>query len=383
MFKSRRFVFIIILSLLNSPHIFNGQPLISRNKVILNRTLDSVENDDKISLSMKNYNLLMSQEDSPIMEVTRNFVGLSIFLSVIGTILLSFILRFLGSVPLAKHSIILYLYKDITIVSLLICYINSLSLIACFVNGNGYSVNDWHAKIISYCFSQLCLYVMCTINVVILLKLLALKENVLDPAMPWEMSDEMVIKIWRGVFFVLINVFMMTTYFLSYYPLLYYFLIADSRIDDSVSELPFGSKIIPSAFLVLCILNTVMGIISKIYKNHDIRTFSSESASFAIIGDLVFIPLFFVVSMGSCLILVFHNSAGHSVFWVQCILSQLCVGIVAPLMTIARSSHLQSRVLFEAQELIRRLRSLWNSFDVSALIQGLKQRSPRIYPIQE
>ena len=368
MFKSRKYVFILISLLVCFPLNFHGQPLRNRNITQLNLTKGSHDK-DTMSSSANNNDFLKRNVETSYISVTTSFMALSICLLVVGTFFSSLIIRYLSSVPLAKHSIILYLHKDIAISSLIICYINSLSIMDCYLNGNGTSVNDWHAKVISYCLVQSFLYVLCTLNVIMLMKLYAQKENVLDPAMPWEMSDETVIKIWRGAYFVLMNIIMITTYLLEHYPLLYYTIKGDSRMS---SELPIGSKIFPLAFLVLFILSMVLGIISKIYRNQDIRTFSTTSASLAILGDLVFIPSLFISSLAICIILVLHDIIGNYIFWIQCILSQTTIGIIAPLMTIGRSTNLQCYVINEAKQLRTRLSNFWNR---------IKPRSSRIYTI--
>ena len=269
MFGFIKYKSIVIYFLLSFSLCSKGQPEMSSNDTSFIVSM-ALQNEDGISLSIKYKDLQMNPENSFDNKVTRRFVAISVCCLAGATFMSAIILRYLCNVPLAKHSILLFLYKDIAISSLVICYINSLSLIDCFVNGNGDSLTTSHAIVISYCFVQLCLYLLCKLNVIILMKIYALKENVLDPSMPWEIDDEMLIKIWRASYFVIMNVFMMANYLCNNYPTLYYVLIADPR---KVSMHPVESKLFPLLFLFLCISNIIFGIISKIYKNQEIRTF--------------------------------------------------------------------------------------------------------------
>ena len=363
MFKSKKYIFVFISFLLNVPSNFKGQPLFHSG----NMSMGS-QNKVTASSTLLNKDRIMNEKDSPNVNVTKTSVIISVTILVIGTFLSSIILKYLGNVPLAHESIILYMYKDITIASLITCFTVSFSMIDCFVNGNGDSMSERNAKMFIYCFVQIVLYATFTSSVVMLIKLYARKQNVLEPEMPWDIDDKSIINIWRGSYFVMSNTFMITTYSFECYPSLYYLFIADPR---DVKDLPIGSKLVPSIFLLLCFLNVIMGIISEIYKNHDIRTFSSFSAALATIGDIVFIPLFFVLSFGTVCFLVNQSITGLYEFWILYLVCQLMIGILAPLATIAGSSNLHTFIDNETKELRGRIVSIWNSF-----------KPPRIYPIE-
>ena len=356
-------MFVFIAFLMNVPSNVMGQPLFHCG----NMSMDS-QNNVTASSPLLNKDRIMNEKDFPDVNVTKTSVMISVTIFVIGTFLSSIILKYLGNVPLAKESIILYMYKDITIASLLTCYIVSFSMIDCFVSGNGDSMGEWNAKLIIYFFVQIVLYATFTSSVVMLIKLYARKQNVLEPEIPWDIDDKSIIKIWRGSYFVMSNTFMIITYSYECYPVLYYLLIADPR---DVKDLPIGSKILPSIFLLFCFLNVIMGIISEIYKNHDIRYFTSFSAALATIGDIVFIPLFFVLSFGTVCFLVNQSITGLYEFWILYLACQLMIGILAPLTTIARSPNLQTFIDNETKELRGRIVNVWNSF-----------KPPRIYPIE-
>ena len=363
MFKSTKCAFAVISLLLSFPVNFKGQSLHHSGNMSM---VSQYEVNTSSSIIHKDR--MTNPKDSFIVSVTMSSVIISVTVLVIGAFLSSFILRYLGNVPLAKESIILYMYKDITMASLIACCFVSLSMIDCFINGNGESLSEWKAKIYVYCFAQLVLYCASTSSAVMLMKLYAKKQNVLEPEFPWETLDETVIRIWRGSYFAIMNIFMITTFSLKCYPVLYYLLIADPR---NVTELPTGSNLLPSIFVFICIINVIMGIIFKIYKNHDIRTFSSLSAALAIIGDMVFIPMFFMMSSGILSFMVLQNNISNFRFWLICLFCQLVIGILAPLATIAISSNLQIFIKKEAKEFRTSLVNIWNSFQPA-----------RIYPIE-
>ena len=363
MFKSTKCVLGVISLLLTFPLNFKGQPL--HHPGIM--SMES-QNEDSPSSSKIHKDQMMSPTDSLNVNVTVSSVVISVIGLIIGTFLSSLILKYLGNVPLAKESVILYMYKDITVASLITCYFVSSSIIDCFVNGNGESLSEWKAMIFAYCFPQLVLYGVCTSIAVMLMKLYAKKQNVLEPEFPWETVDQTVISIWRGSYFVTMNILMVISFSLKCYPVLYYLLIADPR---NVTELPAGSMLLPYFFLSLCVVNVIMGIVSKVYKNHDILTFSSLSAALAIMGDMVFIPMFFTVCFGTFCFLVLQNYTGLYLFWLIHLVCQLIIGILAPLATIAISPNLQDFISKEAKWLRTKFVYVWNSF-----------KPTRIYPIE-
>ena len=363
MFKSTKCAFAVISLLLSFPVNFKGQSLHHSGNMSM---VSQYEVNTSSSIIHKDR--MTNPKDSFIFSVTMSSVIISVTVLVIGAFLSSFILRYLGNVPLAKESIILYMYKDITMASLIACCFVSLSMIDCFINGNGESLSEWKAKIYVYCFAQLVLYCASTSSAVMLMKLYAKKQNVLEPEFPWETLDETVIRIWRGSYFAIMNIFMITTFSLKCYPVLYYLLIADPR---NVTELPTGSNLLPSIFVFICIINVIMGIIFKIYKNHDIRTFSSLSAALAIIGDMVFIPMFFTLSFGIVSLLVLQNYIGLYLYWIIILVCQLMIGILGPLATIAISPNLQEFIAKETKKFRTRFVNIWNSF-----------KPTRIYPIE-
>ena len=363
MLKSTKSMIVVISLLLTFPLNFQGQPLHYSG----NLSMES-QNEATTSSSVLHKDQMMSPTDSFNVNVTVSSVVISVIGLVIGTFLSSLILRYLNNVPLAKESIISYMYKDITIASLITSYLVSLSMIDCLLNGNGESLSEWKAMIFVYFFAQIVLYSVCTSTAVMLMKLYAKNQNVLEPEFPWETLDQTVMNIWRGSYFVTMNIFMIISYSLNCYPLLYYLLIADPR---NVTELPAGSTLLPYFYLFLCVVNVIMGMVSKVYKNHDIRTFSSLSAALAIIGDMVFIPMFFTLSFGTLCFLALQNYTGLYLFWLIYLVCQLIIGILAPLATIAISSNLQNFIKKEAKKLRSKFVNVWNSFQPT-----------RIYPIE-
>ena len=361
--KSTKYVLAVISLLLTFPLNFKGQPLHHSG----NMSMESQNEASTIS-SILHKDQMTSPLDSFYVNVTISSVIISVIGLVIGTFLSSLILRYLGNVPLAKESIILYMYKDITISSLITCFFVSSSVIDCFLNGNGESLSEWKAMIFAYIIAQLVLYTVCTSSVIMLMKLFATKQNVLEPEFPWETVDRTVMNIWRGSYFAIVNISMVMSFSFKCYPVIYYLLIADPR---NVTELPAGSLLLSYFYLFLCVINVCMGIVSKIYKNHDIRTFSSLSAALAIIGDMVFIPMLFMMSSGILSFMVLQNYISHYRFWSINLVCQLVIGILAPLATIAISSNLQNFIKKKAKEFRTSLVNIWNSFQPA-----------RIYPIE-
>ena len=370
--KSKNALIVVIACLIVFPLSLNGHSHkridklsgkmsnVNQNKGTI--TVPNMAKDGKINFDI-----------SPNALVTAHLVAISISLLIIATFLLSLITAFLNHVPIAKQSIILYLYKDITLCVLLYCYLTSITLCDCFFYGDGSKMNETHAKLSSYFIIYVSFHAMYAMNAAMILKLYARRENVIDPMPTLMENEELVIKVLRGSGFVLINLSLIIVYIVEWYPLFYYLLIGDPRI---ISDLPMENKVLAGVFIMLSIFTACMGMLSKIYKNHDIVNFNTLSVSLSIVGDLVIIPLLLVLTVCIGLSTVFLDFTGNEEVWIGLIILQIIFGTIAPLITIAKSSDLQTYTTKRLKELRTRLISIWRA------TTAFFRRTRRIQPIE-
>ena len=234
-------------------------------------------------------------------------------------------------------------------------------------------MSETHAKLCSYFIIYVSFHAMYAMNAAMMLKLYARRENVIDPMPTLMENEELVIKVLRGSGFVLINLSLIIVYIVEWYPLFYYLLIDDPRI---ISDLPMENKVLAGVFIVLSIFTACMGMLSKIYKNHDIVNFNTLSVSLSIVGDLVIIPLLLVLTVCIGLSTVFLDFTGNEEVWIGLIILQTIFGTIAPLITIAKSSDLQTYTTKRLKELRARLIGIWKATTT------FFRRTRRIQPIE-
>ena len=156
--------------------------------------------------------------------VTGTHVVFEIISFIISTIILIIILAYLNNgVSVAKECIILYLYRDVVIIWMLLNSLWLIRMVLCYFTTRGLGIGELLAIVISFCTIVLRLSFQLIMNVIIIIKFYIAKKVMLDPPMPWaddESSGMKGIRLGCAVFCIF---FTSTTYSLGYYPKFYYF----------------------------------------------------------------------------------------------------------------------------------------------------------------
>ena len=143
--KSLRFIkyfSVIFLCAIIFPSNYSGNRINLKNSSpIPSPTISNVleKHDPKPTSFVKHASA--TDEDANNGWVTGKFVLFSILSLLISTIVLALIVGYLNSVSIVKSCILLYLYKDVVTILLLINWIWSAAVVTCYASGNGISID--------------------------------------------------------------------------------------------------------------------------------------------------------------------------------------------------------------------------------------------------
>ena len=121
--------------------------------------------------------------------------------------MLTLIWKYLDDLPSVKESVLVYLYKDISVIGVIAEWTWFVTVTAVFLNPDGTTVGESLAKVISFSFAIFELEMLLIFNIISVLKLAMIKQGVVDPEMPWGENDGHVINRLRCVSILCVAIF--------------------------------------------------------------------------------------------------------------------------------------------------------------------------------
>ena len=192
----------------------------------------------------------------------RFFVGWTV-MTVFSTVMVSLILEYLNNTSPVKECILLYLCKDVCKIFLLFVWILYFAVLDCLIVGNGTYLGIVSAKLFTFTWIFLSLYLLLILNIIGAIKLYVMKELKLDPPMPWNQDEYVVSKKIRLTCMLLSFLFVTTLFTAAGYPKIYFNLIGDKR---PFSQLPILTSINSGIITTLLISYMIMLIGVKVYQ---------------------------------------------------------------------------------------------------------------------
>ena len=110
------------------------------------------------------------------LQITSHFVTFSTLSVIDLTILLSLILRYLGSLSLVRRGLLLYIYKEILTIFMCIQWVWFTLVVLCYVSGNGTIIESTIAKVMSYFFTFFLIQFLLALNILSAIKLYMTKK---------------------------------------------------------------------------------------------------------------------------------------------------------------------------------------------------------------
>ena len=195
---------------------------------------------------------------------TGCFVIFAILSLMTSTALLVLVLSYLNNVSMDKQCLLLYLFKDVVMIWILMNCVNAIRNFLFYFTGDELGIDEFPAKIISYCFSSLCLLLLVAINIIRALKLYMMKTKMLDPPMPWGDDDGSGIKLIRFVSIVVIIGLNTTLYGLGLDHKTFYNSLRGHL--QSSNALPEDDLVHPLLYLLLVLSFALISLTTKFYE---------------------------------------------------------------------------------------------------------------------
>ena len=375
--KLIKYLPIIFLCTITCPSNYSGQPLNLRNGLPSPFPTQISEFKQSNSKTTKAAVPDPAADEYPKdAHVTGLFVLISILCLIIATICLSLILGYLHGVSTVKECVLLYLYRDVVTLVLLLNWWWSATVVTVYARGNGITLDTYEAKVISYCGVSLCLLFLLAMNFMAALRFYMKKEMILDPKMPWGDDDDFgaATKI-RLASIVLVFFFVSTMYASEAYPKAFYIFVGD---DKDNSEVRTGSLIFLGVLVSLMITYAIASIATKFYQQADnlgiSRKFPRRLNLLTCAIVLVFaIMMIFGLSMG-----VFENGR----VWIKLQLIQILIGILTPAFIILTATPLKSYLHKNLTKSAAFLTDLfYDNVGLTISLGNCRQRSSQIEPV--
>ena len=273
-------------------------------------------------------------------KISTSFVIFSVLTSVVSTVLLTMIWKYLDDLPGAKQSVLLYLYKDTGAIMFITQWIWFTLVIACFLRG-GSSVGELLAKIISFLFAIMELQLLLTLNAISVLRLAMVRQNVVDPEMPGGVNETKSIRNIRYISFLCVSILASVMFLSKSYPHHFYYLLGDEL---SLLHLPNSALIFAITLVFLSALPLITAVMINLCIQDEDKSQASRICGYkSSVMRTSFLVIIFVIAIAICYgFFRQHFKAGSYIIVGQLLVIVACV--LAPLVMILRSHPLRSYV---------------------------------------
>ena len=293
----------------------------------------------------------------PALSLSRYFAAFTIVSTTVATILLSFILGYLGSIEDVRRGVLLYMYKDIVSIFLFIQWTWCAIVLTCFITGNGPIINTMMAKISSYALTFFLIQFLVFLNILSMFKLYMSKEMILDPLLPWENADNRdpkavgKIRLTCVSLGLLIILIMVTS---EAYPQFYYYMVGDY---ETLNGWPIGSTIIIVIYVILTSIYVITTIATEIYQKRE-EPFAAEPN---FLRQFQIIPRIFVIILSMVLYCyVYYNMFRNGQLWFVTQLLLTLTGVLSPTFIITNTVLLNNYVHQILENVLDQLRNMSN-----------------------
>ena len=205
-----------------------------------------------------------SEPDLSVQQITGIDVTIGAMSTFISNVFSFVILNYLRNLGLAKDCLLLYLYKDLMKLAILMNCLSEISVALAYTLGGVEGASGTVIKIFSFMGCHILLLMLLLMNISCALKLYQRKTKILDPPMPWGDDDDRGIR-WIRLIASLISLLLTSTMFgLGIYPTSYYWF---SRQEiPSLSKESMSFYVFPMTLIVLIFTSIIIALTGKFYK---------------------------------------------------------------------------------------------------------------------
>ena len=333
----------IIFYLLLNPLSYKAQPITIKSEVndSLNITvLDTSRSNNRSDITTNATTSQINSEQDKENQNQTLLASFSIICIIITTLILTLILGYLNNVPVAKQCLLLYLYKDVVKLTLLLQWNSFTYLILCYTTGNEMKIEPTPAKIIVYFGLMLAYQNMITLSVIGGIKFAMKKDMLLDPSMPWDNESNngansiMITRLAIIPFSLWLTIMLYS----GMHPKLYYVAIGDHRASLNVPNSHIVMIMIWGILISLLFLTYIINLYQSYFNNSSsIGTSTQKLPNMSVLFGIKMI-IAFICSFG----MVFIGIEDRAWLIVQS--CQVLIGLVLPTYTILVTPPLKSYV---------------------------------------
>ena len=209
----------------------------------------------------------MLDEEATYPLATGSSVLFSTICCILSVTILSVILAYLNNVSIAKECILLYLYKDVVKIWIVINCLWEIRAIFCYPIEERVGIEgfEFSQKVIIFCIYSLTLTVVLLKNMICGLNIYIKKEAILDPPMPWGDNENLAVIIIRSICCASAFGFTSTMFALERYPKLYFLSIKYGT--DIQLERPFASSIYAVVLMFFISTLIIIFFVEKWYRS--------------------------------------------------------------------------------------------------------------------
>ena len=212
-----------------------------------------------------------TQENCSSFSRVREQSSLLLFLIYGGIIALYLlILGFLNDQPIVKQGLLLYLYKDLVCMGIVLQCLLALVRVIQYSSCNGQAMYEFLAKAISFAIYFMRLQFLAFLNVLAILKMYMIKKGIINPPMPWGDDEDLGIKMIRFVTIATAFAFTTTFYIFESYPNIYYSLLRGYTNVVVVTDLPKGASV-PLALHVFLLITVLVTYFATMYYKYTLQ----------------------------------------------------------------------------------------------------------------
>ena len=316
----------LVFSLLASPSNFTGRTMKLKNESFMD-LLQAAQRGKPSTSNITNGDekQALEKNEEANFSITTNFLIFTTLSFFASNILLGLLLSYLYSVPYNKEGLLLYLYRDLVKLCLSITWLWMITVITCTIIGNGLSIEGPAAKFIANCYLAFGLLLLITMNFIAVLRFFMVKENMLDPPLPWNkthsepFNSNIQLRV-TNISLTLSLIFIL--YICDAYPRMYYNLNGDGR---TLLNLPIGTMAISGIEVTLIFTYTATSIVTEVWQHTqrlDIERSLPRQWNYLLRANLVLAGVFVL-----CGFLIPH---GKGYLWIAFQIIMTTMGVILP-----------------------------------------------------
>lgn len=244
------------------------------------------------------------------------------------------IYSYLDNISLVRECVLLYCYKDVIAISIFLRVLILVKWIISYSKPNAsenMTVGIMPAKLLAFGIFSFGLYTLLILNVISSIRLHVTKTMVLDPPMPWENDEALLMKKIRLAAGIISVTYPAIFYLLQIYPRMYYDFVT-LKVEIPISSFVFSGILV--FFLATFVITIMVEMCYKTCNPHKNQSTFPRQINYMVLTNLIVYGYF--------LFEITFKFLDSNTRWMVFQLLISVLGLTTPLIAIVRSKKLSS-----------------------------------------